>query len=64
MSVEDAITSYGTLAGTVFTNVKQAGGGGMFDATELEKAIKKIVNKQTKQDNECMLATHGNGCKA
>ena len=65
MSVEKAVRCYGTLTGTVFSDVKQAWGDGRFKATQLEKVIKEIVKEQTGQENERMMGTtpHDSGCK-
>ena len=65
MSVEQAIRCYGTLAGSVFSDVNQTGGDGSFKASKLERAIKKIVKEQTAQENECMIRVppHAKGCK-
>ena len=65
MSVEQAIKHYGTLAGPVFSDVKQPGGDGRFKAKKLEKVIKEIVKEQTGQEDEHMMGTppRGKGCK-
>ena len=65
MSVEQAIKCYGTLAGTVFSDVKQTGGDGSFEASKLARAFKGIVKEQTAQENECMIGVppHAKGCK-
>ena len=65
MSVEKAIRCYGTLAGSVFSDVKQTGGDGRFKANKLEKIIKEIVREQTGQENEHMMGTppRGKECK-
>ena len=65
MSVEQAVRSYETLAGTVFSDVKQPGGDGNFKASELDMAIKEIVKSQTAQANERMIGTppHAKGCR-
>ena len=65
MSVEQAIMCYGTLAGTVFSDVKQTSGDGSFNASKLEKAIKEIVKQQTGKANESMIGMlpHAKGCK-
>ena len=65
MSVEKAIASYGTFAGSVFSNVEQTGGDESFNASKLEKVIKEIVKEQTGQESERMMGTppHGKGCK-
>ena len=65
MSVENAIRCYGTLSGTVFSDVKQPWGDGRFKASQLEKVIKEIVKEQTGQENERMMGTspHDRGCK-
>ena len=65
MSVEQAVRCYGTPAGAVFSDVKQAGGNGSFQASKLEKAFKEIVKEQTAQVNERMIGTppHAKECK-
>ena len=65
MSVEKAVTSYGTLAGAVFSDMKKTWGDGGFKASQLEKVIKEIVKEQTGQENECMMGTlpDDKGCK-
>ena len=65
MSVEKAITCYETLAGPIFSNMKQIGGDGRFKASNLEKVIKAMVKEQTGQENDRMMGTppHGKGCK-
>ena len=65
MSVENAITCYGTLAGLVFSSVTETGGDGRFNASNLEKVIKEVVKEQTGQENERMMGSpsHGKGCK-
>ena len=65
MSVQNAIACYGTLVGPVFSHVKQIDEDGRFKASNLEKAIKAIVKKQTGQENEVMMGMpfHGKGCK-
>ena len=65
MSVEQAVRCYGTLAGTVFSDVKQTDGDESFEASKLENAIKEIVREQTAQENEHMFGTPPNakGCK-
>ena len=65
MSVEQAITCYGTLAGLVFSNMKQSWGDGRFKASQLEKVIKEIVKEQTGQEDERMMGMppHNRGCK-
>ena len=65
MSVQNAIACYGTLAGPVFSNLKQIGEDGGFKASNLEKVIKAIVKEQTGQENERMMGTpfDGKGCK-
>ena len=65
MSMEKVVTCYGTLAGTVFSDVKQTGGDGSFKARKLEMAIKEIVKEQTAEENEHMIGTppHAKGCK-
>ena len=47
MSVEQAVRCYGTLARTVFSDVKQTGGHENFKASKLEMAIKEILKEQT-----------------
>ena len=64
MSVDDAISSYGTLTRQVFSDVKKVGGDGRFKASMLEKVIKKIVMEQTGQENEHMMGgAQGERCK-
>ena len=65
MSVEQAVRCYGTLAGTVFSDVTQTGGDGSFKASKLEMATKEIVKEQTAQENEHMIGAprHVKGCK-
>ena len=65
MSVEQAVKCYGTLSGTVFSDVKQTGGHENFEVSKLEMAIKKIVKEQTAHENEHMIGTlpHAKGCK-
>ena len=65
MLVGQAVKCYGTLAGTVFSDVKQTGGHENFEASKLEMAIKEIVKEQTAQENEHMIGTlpHAKGCK-
>ena len=65
MSVEQAVRCYGTLAGIVFSDVKQTWGDGRFKASQLEKVIKEIVKEQTGHENERMMGTppHDKGCK-
>ena len=65
MSVEKAVTCYGTLAGPVFSNMKQIGGDGRFKASNLQKVIKDIVKERTGQENDSMMGTlpHGKECK-
>ena len=65
MSVEKAIRCYGTISGTLFSDVKQTARDGSFKARKLEKGIKKIVKEQTAQENEHMIGTppHARGCK-
>jgi len=65
MSVEKAITCYGTLSGPVFFGCKANGGDGRFKASKLEKIIKEIVKEQTGQEHGHMMGTppHGKGCK-
>ena len=65
MSVEQAVRCYGTLAETVFSDVKQTGADEGFRASKLEKAIKEIVKEQAAQENELMMGTppHDKGCK-
>ena len=57
MSVEQAVRCYGTLSGTMVSDVKQTWGDGRFKASQLEKVIKEIVKGQTGQENECMVGT-------
>ena len=65
MSVEKAVRCYGTLAGTVFSDVKQDSGDGGFKASQLEKVVKGIVKEHTGQEDEHMIGTppHDIGCK-
>ena len=65
MSVEKAIECYGTLGGTVLSDVKQTGSDGRFKASKLEKATKDIVKEQTGHENEHMMGMppQGKGCK-
>ena len=65
MSVKRTIKSYGSLAETVFSDVKQTGGEGRFKASKLEKVIKEIVKEQTDKENDRMIETppNGRGCK-
>ena len=63
MSVENAVRCYGTLSGTVFSDMKQAWGDGRFKASQLEKVIKEIVKEQTRKENERMMPPHDRGCK-
>ena len=65
MSVEKAVTCYGTLSPSVFSNVKQTGGDGRFKASKLEKLVMDIVREQTGKEHERMIGTPpcGKGCK-
>ena len=65
MSVERAISCYGTLTGLVFSDMKKTGGDGRFKARKLEQVVKRIVKEQTNEENEPMMRTspHGKGCK-
>ena len=65
MPVDKAVRCYGTLVGTVFSNMKQTWGDGRFKASQLEKVIKEIVKEQTGQEDERMVGTppHNRGCK-
>ena len=65
MSVEQAVRCYGTISGTLFSDVKQTALDGSVKASELEKGIKEIVKEQTAQENEHMIGTplHAKGCK-
>ena len=64
MSVTEAIASYETLAGRVFSDVKRFGEG-KFKARKLEEIIKEVVRDRTRQEDACMLDNRpeGNGCK-
>ena len=65
MSVEQAIRCYGTIARTLFSDVKQTARDGSMKAGKLERAIKKIVKEQTGEENEHMIGMppHAKGCK-
>ena len=65
MSVEQAIMCYGTIAGTLFSDVNPTARDDSIKASELEMAVKKIVKEQTAQENEHMIGTlpHAKGCK-
>jgi len=65
MSMEMAISCYGTVTRLVFSDMKQIGGDGKFKASKLEQVVKNIVKEQTYEENEPMMGTspHGKGCK-
>jgi len=64
MSVTEAIEFYGTLAETVFADVKVIGGHSKLKATKLEDAMKKIVTERTGNADERMMDTReGEVCK-
>ena len=65
MSVDDAIKSYGALAGRVFSDVNVVGGDGKFKTSKMETVIKEIVKEQTGHEDEPMMAAppQGEGCK-
>ena len=65
MLVEQAIRCYGTIARTLFSDVKHTAHDGSIKVSELEMAIKKIVMEQTAQENEHMIGTppHAKGYK-
>ena len=65
MSVAEAIACFGTLAKTVFSDVKRIGGEGRFRATKLEQVIKEVVRERTGHPDERMMDTRaeGKGCK-
>jgi hypothetical protein len=59
MSTQEAIKAYAQLAGEVFRETKWKGKDGMFKASKLEVAIKRIVKQygMEKNEDESMLDT-------
>jgi hypothetical protein len=65
MSVTEAITHYGTLAQSVFSDARLIGGDGKFKASKLEEVIKEIVEKKAGHPDELMMdpRLEGEACK-
>ena len=63
MSVTEAIEDYGTLTRRVFSDARLIGGDGKFKASNLEDAIKVIVEKKTGRTDELMMDPRPNACK-
>jgi hypothetical protein len=57
LSVDKAIEAYGTFASQVFSDKKQFWKDGMFKASNLEQAIKAIIEESTGDPNARMFDT-------